>query len=91
MAKVTFGIGDVVQLKSGGPLMTVEAVSEDNVTCVWNDKEDQILTQTYNRRIFKTAPASDDHGGGASKGGKPGTDPGFAGDPNRLEVKPAAK
>ena len=29
--------GDVVQLKSGGPIMTVEEVSEGGVFCIWFD------------------------------------------------------
>ena len=28
-------VGDVVQLKSGGTRMTVEAINGDDVTCVW--------------------------------------------------------
>lgn len=30
-----FNVGDKVQLKSGGPVMTVESVSSGNVTCLW--------------------------------------------------------
>jgi uncharacterized protein YodC (DUF2158 family) len=30
--------GDVVQLKSGGPLMTVLAVEKAGVVCTWFDK-----------------------------------------------------
>jgi len=43
----TFKVGDLVQLKSGGPPMTVEAIGEysgmgvgpqDGVACVWFEK-----------------------------------------------------
>jgi uncharacterized protein YodC (DUF2158 family) len=32
-----FSAGDIVKLKSGGPIMTVEKVRGDTVTCVWFD------------------------------------------------------
>jgi uncharacterized protein YodC (DUF2158 family) len=32
---VTFEPGDVVELKSGGPAMTVIGVKEDGVQCLW--------------------------------------------------------
>jgi uncharacterized protein YodC (DUF2158 family) len=35
-----FKVGDVVQLKSGGPLMTVGEVS-DEIWCVWFEKSDK--------------------------------------------------
>jgi uncharacterized protein YodC (DUF2158 family) len=30
--------GDVVQLKSGGPLMTVVAVEKSDVRCIWHSQ-----------------------------------------------------
>ncbi len=41
MAEHKFKIGDIVQLKSGGPSMTVrgyEPVDSDEVVCEWFDK-----------------------------------------------------
>jgi uncharacterized protein YodC (DUF2158 family) len=39
-----FAVGQLVKLKSGGPIMTVKEISgaamlgEESVTCIWNDK-----------------------------------------------------
>lgn len=34
-------VGDVVQLKSGGPRMTVVEVKPEGITCQWYSKEDE--------------------------------------------------
>lgn len=34
---MTFKIGDLVVLQSGGPSMTVEAIENKSVKCVWHD------------------------------------------------------
>lgn len=45
-------VGDVVQLKSGSPLMTVESTNYHGmVVCVWYD----IPTQRYRREQFPNA------------------------------------
>lgn len=36
---MTFEVGDLVQLKSGGPTMTVLAVSDAWVACAWFGRE----------------------------------------------------
>jgi len=44
--------GDVVRLKAGGPLMTVERIGEDTlkmVTCIWFTADN-----TYQRAFFPT-------------------------------------
>ena len=45
----TFSIGDVVQLKSGGPLMTVQGIGDysmsglnPGVQCIWFDKNAKV-------------------------------------------------
>lgn len=43
-----FKIGDVVQLKSGGPEMTIDGISEDTVHCVWfNDKDEHKMNNFH--------------------------------------------
>lgn len=39
---MTFKIGDVVTLKSGGIVMTVETTEADTVRCVWSEGKKQI-------------------------------------------------
>ena len=47
-----FEIGDVVVLKSGGPLMTIESFDENNrLYCVWFDKDGN---QQFNYFIKET-------------------------------------
>jgi uncharacterized protein YodC (DUF2158 family) len=51
----SFKVGDVVQLKSGGPMMTVEEVEERTVFCIWFDKTE--------RKAGRFNPATLDNGG----------------------------
>lgn len=41
--QIQFAIGDAVYLKSGSCRMTVEAVSADNVRCVWQNYETKAI------------------------------------------------
>lgn len=43
---MTFEPGDVVFLKSGGSPMTVAAVGEDGVDCLWLGEEGELFRQT---------------------------------------------
>ena len=53
---MAFQPGDVVQLKSGGPRMTVENVTGDEVECVWFEKNKQEYG-TF-REVLLTKPGS---------------------------------
>ena len=37
-----FQIGDVVEMKSGGPQMTVKKIGDDGVECVWFDEKKRV-------------------------------------------------
>lgn len=42
-----FLVGDTVQLKSGGPIMTVESVDHEGVSCIWFVDETTAPLQRY--------------------------------------------
>lgn len=42
-----FSVGDTVQLKSGGPVMTVESVDEEGLNCVWFGDVTNIALRQY--------------------------------------------
>lgn len=46
-----FNVGDTVQLKSGGLVMTVESLQQhegvDMVSCVWFDEKNEVRRQTF--------------------------------------------
>ncbi|WP_420836283.1 DUF2158 domain-containing protein [Bradyrhizobium valentinum] len=39
--------GDLVRLRSGGPLMTVDSIKGDQVDCYWADGNDQISAESF--------------------------------------------
>lgn len=49
-----FAVGDIVQLKSGGPKMTLESISGSTASCVWFEGS----KQTRNRFILQTLTKS---------------------------------
>lgn len=52
MSDNTFNVGDIVQLKSGGPGMTVAAVNGDKIDCTWFAYDAATCTHSD---TFKTA------------------------------------
>jgi uncharacterized protein YodC (DUF2158 family) len=52
-----FKIGDVVQLKSGGPIMTVTRVDDGLIDCVYFNKEklEQVTLERETIQIFKSS------------------------------------
>lgn len=46
-------VGDVVKLKSGEEKMTVENIEEDNVICVWLDKEQALRREKIKIETIK--------------------------------------
>jgi uncharacterized protein YodC (DUF2158 family) len=51
-----FKPGDVVQLKSGGPVMTIKFIDEDgDVFCEWFDKKDELKAGRFTVHQLTTA------------------------------------
>jgi uncharacterized protein YodC (DUF2158 family) len=51
--------GDLVHLRSGGPLMTVTSIQGDQVTCAWSEADGQIRTEHFPEAMLSdpiTAP-----------------------------------
>jgi uncharacterized protein YodC (DUF2158 family) len=42
-------VGDIVELKSGGPAMTVHEVSGTVITCTWFDEAKQFMALIFKR------------------------------------------
>jgi uncharacterized protein YodC (DUF2158 family) len=45
--------GDLVRLRSGGPLMTVDAVKDDVVDCIWTDPNGQTDQATFLVKVLQ--------------------------------------
>lgn len=48
-----FKPGDVVELKSGGPDMTVSAIHEDSAYCEWFDHKNEPQARMYVLAVLK--------------------------------------
>ena len=54
---MAFTVGQVVQLNSGGPLMTVEKSVGDLVTCVWHEgTTNQPCREEYSATMLTPVP-----------------------------------
>jgi len=53
---MTFKIGDVVTLKSGGIAMTVEAIEADTVHCVWSEGKKQVRDTFHSDMLIEGPP-----------------------------------
>jgi len=47
-------VGDVVELKSGGPKMTIAAIKTDRVFCVWFNQRDQFHEEKTSEFLIAT-------------------------------------
>ena len=50
---MTFEIGDVVTLKSGGPSMTIDGVMENGVRCIWFNGGGGVMTGTFSLGVLE--------------------------------------
>lgn len=54
MSDNPFQVGDVVRLKSGGPLMTVQqATYADNIMCTWFGESNKRMSEGFHPRTLK--------------------------------------
>ena len=54
MTTPKYEVGDVVRLKSGGPLMTVQqATYADNIVCTWFDENNKRLSEGFHPRTLQ--------------------------------------
>jgi uncharacterized protein YodC (DUF2158 family) len=51
----SFKVGDTVQLKSGGPIMTVSFLEEQDSRCFWFSKDDHRMEGIFPVETLKTA------------------------------------
>jgi uncharacterized protein YodC (DUF2158 family) len=57
--------GDLVRIRSGGPLMTVTAIQGDQVTCTWTNWDGQPMSESFPIAVLgvpvTTMPPEDPH------------------------------
>jgi uncharacterized protein YodC (DUF2158 family) len=57
---MTFKAGDVVMLKSGGQALTVAAVDDDTVECVWLGEEGDLFRESLPAAVLDHAEIEHD-------------------------------
>lgn len=57
---MAFQPGDVVFLKSGGQSMTVAAVTDDNIECIWLGEDGDLFRQPIPAVALTSAEAEED-------------------------------
>ena len=57
---MAFKPGDVVFLKSGGQSMTVTAVDEDNIECLWIGEEGELFRESIPSVVLMAAPEEEE-------------------------------
>lgn len=50
--KDVFEVGKIVKLNSGGPLMTIEKICDDVITCIWFDKNYIIQSNDFTKPLL---------------------------------------
>lgn len=51
---MSFKLGDVVMLKSGGPKMTIASLKQDRAFCVWFNQRDQYHEERSGEFLIET-------------------------------------
>ncbi|MFA5849925.1 MAG: DUF2158 domain-containing protein [Bacteroidales bacterium] len=52
-----FKVGDTVKLKSGGPIMTINEINGNEISCQWFDKK-EVKGITLSKEVLKHDSAS---------------------------------
>ena len=86
-----FEPGDVVFLKSGGQPMTVAAVDEDSVECVWIGDDGELFRETVPSVTLTAAPDEAEEDEDADKGDDEERDEEETDRPDADEVKKAKR
>jgi uncharacterized protein YodC (DUF2158 family) len=48
----TFKPGDTVRMKSGGPLMTVDSINNEELWCEWFDEKNQPQSRSFKQHTL---------------------------------------